>query len=87
MIKIVVAYASDWGVLSEQIERDEDIPVVRGWVVGELVKETKDALVIAHHSFDDGHIRHVTTMPKVNIETRRDFKAYAPNEDAPPEAG
>ena len=71
--EIVAVYASDWGMYAEQISRSHDFKVIRGWVFGELVSETDAHLVIAHHSFEDGDLRHVTTIPKVNIMGRWDF--------------
>lgn len=72
-LEIVAVYASDWGMYSDQVSRDHPFQLVRGWVVGVLVGETPDQLVIAHHSFTDGDLRHVTTIPKVNVLARWDF--------------
>lgn len=71
--EIVAVYASDWGAYCAQISGDHAFELVRGYVVGELVREDDHMLVLAHHSFDGGDLRHVTTIPKVNIIGRWDF--------------
>lgn len=54
---------------------DDDFQLVYGWVIGELVLEDEDKLIIAHHSFkDEGQVRHITTIPKVCVIKRFDFE-------------
>lgn len=72
-LEIVAVYASDWGAYCDQVSRDHEFVMVRGWVVGELVREDDQTLVIAHHSFTGGDLRHVTTIPLANVLGRWDF--------------
>lgn len=71
--EIVAVYASDWGAYCAQISREHEFELVRGFVIGELIAEDEQKIVIAHHAFDGGELRHTTTVPKVNVIGRWDF--------------
>ena len=71
---IVSIYAVDWGTYYEQVSRNTDFKIVKGWVHGQVVKEEEEYLVIAQEVFDEGDVRIVVTIPKVCIIRRVDHK-------------
>lgn len=77
---IVAVYATDWGIISEQVPTGHDFAVTVAWVVGLLVKETDDMFVIAHEWFDDGEVRFTTTLPKGTVKQVRRWEL---NEEPP----
>lgn len=71
---ITAVLAHDWSMHAEQVSRDSDFQIVTGWVVGELLREDAKQLVVAHHAFVGGDVRHVTCVPKANVLQRHDFE-------------
>lgn len=70
---LVAVYALDWAGYAEQLERKYPFDVIRGWVFGELLTEDDEKIVIAHQSFDDNGVRHVSVIPAGNVLKRHEF--------------
>lgn len=62
--------AVDWGVCSEQVAAGYSMPIVRGGVIGIVVDEDDDRMVLAQQIFDDGGMRALLSIPKVCISRR-----------------
>lgn len=75
--EVVAVNATDWGVHSCQMDLDTPWALVEGWIAGILIYEDDEKMVLAHHLFPaDDQVRHITTIPRVNIiSTRRLFVA------------
>lgn len=72
---IVAVFAKDWAMHSEQAERKFDFDVICGWVVGLLVREDDDKIVITHEWFpSDDHVRCTSVIPKLCILERIDYE-------------
>lgn len=69
---IVSIYAMDWGTYYDQVSKDIDFKLVKGWVHGQIIKETEDFLAVAQQVFDEGDVRVVVTIPKACILERID---------------
>lgn len=77
-MNIVAVYARDWAMLSEQMSADHDFGLMWGWVVGRLLREDDEKMVIAHHWFPkEDQVRHTTTVQKSCVIRRVDFKVKA----------
>lgn len=81
-VTLIAVLARDWGVYSEQIDAGHDFSLVYGWVVGVLIGEDDEKLIIAHHWFArDGQVRHVTVVQKSCIIQREMFTVPAPKDE------
>jgi hypothetical protein len=77
-MSIVAIYARDWGVYSEQIDAGHEFGLIYGWVVGRLLREDDEKMVIAHHWFPkEDQVRHTTTVQKSCVIRRVDFRVKA----------
>ena len=74
-MNIVAVYARDWGCYCAQIEAVHKFELVYGWVIGRLLVEDDEKLVIAHHWFPkEDQVRHTTTVQKSCVIRRVDFR-------------
>lgn len=66
---IVYIKAVDWGVHSEQVDCDypASMPIVVGELVGFIVDENDERVVIAQQVFADGGMRALLSIPRVCI--------------------
>lgn len=72
---IVAVYAHDWGCYCEQVDADYKFDLIYGWIIGKLIMENDDMIVLAHHWFDrENQVRHVTTVQKSCVIRRQDFE-------------
>jgi len=75
---VVMVYAVDWNQYAEQHSPiGGDYHAAKGWIVGFLIEETDDHLVIAHTSFDPGDVRYAVVIPKCTIIQRNAFELKA----------
>jgi hypothetical protein len=70
---IVSITAVDWAIYTEQMPVKSEFKMIRGDIVGFLVQEDDDKIVLAMQWFQDGDIRPTLVVPKVCILTREDF--------------
>lgn len=67
--RLVALYAKDWGIYQETLHRSHDFVMVYGWIVGVLIAEDDEKIVLAHEWFPgDNDVRHTSVIPKVCIE-------------------
>ncbi len=72
---ICLIYAEDWSIHNDPEDRaGASFPVYCAWVVGFLIKETKDSITVSMEIFGD-KVRHTQTIPKSAIRFRKDRKA------------
>ncbi len=72
--RIVKIKAVDWTHFPKETDmRDSDYTPMIGWVHGQVVKETREYISVAHETFDDGTARDVTTVPKKVIVEITEF--------------
>jgi hypothetical protein len=71
-----MVYAVDWNQYEEQHKPSKDEPYrsAKSWIVGFLIEETEEHLVLAHTSFDFGDVRYALVIPKCSIIQRNEFK-------------
>lgn len=75
MMTVIALHAKDWSGYDEQYAADAEFDLMRGWVVGVLLREDDEKIVIAHHWFmKDKQVRHVTVVQKSCIVRRVEFK-------------
>lgn len=73
---VVMIYAVDWNQYSGQHKPSDGEPycAAKGWVVGFLIEETDEHLVIAHTYFDMGDVRYALVILKRTIIQRNGFE-------------
>lgn len=69
---VVSLYAMDWGTYYDQMSKDAEFKLVKGWVHGQIVAETDEHLAIAQQVFDEGDVRVVVTIPRMCVLKRID---------------
>lgn len=76
MPPVVAVLAKDWSLYSEQYEFEHEFDLIAGWIVGLLVSEDDEKIVIAHHWFPvEDQVRRISAIPKGNIVERIDYAA------------
>lgn len=70
---IVVLQAIDWGIMTDQVSSRTDFQLTRANLVGFLVSEDEEKIVIAPQWFTDEGIRCTLVVPQVCVERRRDI--------------
>lgn len=73
---VVAVQATDWSYYDSErtIHEAQECNLIDGWTVGLLVKETDEALVIAHQFFmAEKTVRHTSVISKITIKQRLDF--------------
>ena len=77
-MKIVRVKAIDWTQYSGLTDITEPFSLIKADVVGFLVKEDKEKIVLTHQWFERGEcvddVRYTTVIPKKMILERKDFK-------------
>lgn len=81
MQKVVVLEAIDWGIYTNQVSAKHEFDIVRGMVVGFLVSEDNEKIVLAPQWFYDGDTRCTLVVPKCTITNRTDLE-LEPTEEA-----
>lgn len=72
--KVVAVRAVDWGHTAGQMDVRDNFKLYEGWIIGLLVQEDEDKLVLAHNWFEDaGDVRATTAIPKVTIQERHEW--------------
>ena len=76
---IIVIKARDWSIYSDtyRINEKESWDVMNGWMVGWLIKEQEDSLIIAFEVFEEelyNKMRHVQVVPKETILFKKIIK-------------
>ena len=66
--------AVDWGYHNEQVEPGYKMEMVVGSIVGILVEEDDEKVVLAFQVFDDGGMRNLLSIPKRCIIERFDLE-------------
>jgi hypothetical protein len=61
--KVVVVEARDW-CLHHMGRATDKFEAITGWVVGVLLEDNEDRVVVAHALFDDEGVRDVTAIPR-----------------------
>ncbi len=64
---MAVACAKDWTLYNEQKPANDRFDVSIGYVIGFLVKEDDEKVVLSANVFTDGQVRETTVIPKENI--------------------
>ena len=70
--KIVHIRAVDWAMHYSQSESDENFDIIHGDIVGFLVSEDVEKIVLTQQWFDSGQVRQTIAVPKVCIVDRTD---------------
>ena len=65
--------AVDWGFYDGQLSPGETIDHVTADVVGVIIHEDEQRIVLAQQVFMDGGARKILSIPKVCIQIRRDL--------------
>lgn len=72
-MQIIAIYANDWAMYSDEMPRNGDFSIVRGWIVGALVMEDDTKIVLAHEWFPgDDKVRCTSVIQKHCVEQRID---------------
>lgn len=71
---IVALRAVDWGMYGDQTSDKTEFKIVWANVVGFLVSEDEEKIVLAPQWFDEGDTRCTLVIPKVCISERRDIE-------------
>lgn len=76
---LIIIKARDWAIWSDlyRIDEKENWDVEVGWMVGWLIKEQKDSIVLAFEVFEGGSynkMRHVQVVPKETILFKKVIK-------------
>ena len=75
---IIAVYGRDWSRYTDQMDASADFSLMCGWVVGVLVREDDEKLVIAHHFFPrEDQVRHTSVIQKSCVIRRVEFKVKA----------
>lgn len=71
---LIAVYARDWGCYCEQIDANHEFTLIYGWVIGKLIREDDEKIIIAHHWFpNEDQLRHTTTVQKSCIIKRHEY--------------
>lgn len=71
---LAAVYVVDWGIYEgENIHPGTDFKLQKAHVVGFVVKEDSEKVVLAQQVFADGSLREVVVIPKVCILQRADL--------------
>lgn len=72
MKTIVALKAVDWGVYGEQVSAKHSFDIVRADIVGFLVSEDEEKIVLTPQWFQDDGTRYTLVIPKCTITSRFD---------------
>ena len=64
---IVEICAVDWGIHAEQLSAAYEFDIVRGWLYGQVVRMTDEAITIAPQVFEAGEVRYALAVPWCSI--------------------
>lgn len=78
--KLIALHAFDWSLQSEQVGPDYKMKILRGAVVGWLVSEDAEHIVIAQQNFYDDGLRNLLSIPLGCITDRKEFDVVWGNE-------
>ena len=71
---IVAICANDWSIYQEQEDLREDFDLIPVWIVGMLIKEDKNKIVISHqHFLGSKETRFTSVISKSSIMNRIDY--------------
>lgn len=73
---IVAVRATDWNQYSSFCDCSHNFGYAIGWVVGLLIKEDDEKIVIAHEYFEGGETLRNTTV--IQRETIREYRIFKP---------
>jgi len=69
----VALRAIDWGIQAEQLSERTDFDLARGDLIGYLVSEDDEKIVVTMQWFHGAGVRCTLAVPKVCISFREDF--------------
>ena len=76
MPPVVAVLAKDWALYGEEAEFDYEFDLITGWIVGLLISEDDEKIIITHQWFPgDDRVRRTSVLPKGNIVERIDYAA------------
>lgn len=71
--KIIAVYARDWSIDDGPTDINHAFSLYHAWVIGFLIRETRDSITLAPEIFDN-RIRRSQTIPKSAIIKKIEIK-------------
>ena len=68
VITVIAVRAKDWAYYSQQADRTQEFSLMVGWVVGVLIQESEEALVISQNFFPlEDQVRYTSVIQKREV--------------------
>ena len=68
MITVIAVRAKDWAYYGQQTDRTQEFSLIVGWVVGVLIQESEEALVISQNFFPlEDQVRYTSVIQKREV--------------------